>query len=190
MPSNVRIYFHARQTLGSSAREVFDLFSLDRPADVLSFELRFVRSAVATLTLFARTLTLDRPSGRFCGLDFEDVWLDKDAVLAPDGTIFFVDLEGLEEVRVEEAAVREKLEDQVYRSLYEFMFGFEQIEQERARRFGERPDRRAHFERVLAEAVKEDPFVRLAPAGGGLDLIVRNALERENLYLAFRIVDR
>jgi hypothetical protein len=189
VPSNVRIYFHARQTVGSSIRHLYDLFALESSALAVRFETNFVRSAMAMLTLYARTLAHDPTRGRYTGLDFYDVWLDKDAVLAPDGAVYFVDLEGIEEVALEEAEVREKVEDQIYRSLYEFRFAFEQIEQERVRRFGNPPDRRTHFTRILEEALRNDPFVRLRAHGPHTEVEVRNLASKENLYVGFRMVD-
>jgi hypothetical protein len=189
VPSNVRIYFHARTTVGTSVRYVFDQFGIDRSAAATAFETNLVRSSVALLTLFARTLVHDPRRDRYSGLDFHDVWLDKDAVLAPDGTVHFVDLEGIEEVAVDPTDVREKIEDQIYRSLYEFVFAYEQVEQERVRRFGGPADRRGHFERILTEALRDDPFVRLRRDGPHSVLEVRNLCSNENLYVAFRILD-
>jgi hypothetical protein len=190
VPSNVRVYFHARNTLGNNVRHVFDLFSIDGPGAALRFETNFARSAVAMLTLFARTLAFDAATGKYSGLDFHDVWLDKDAVLAPDGAVYFVDLEGIDEVSLDRGEVRERMEDQIYRSLYEFMFAFEQVEQERVRRFGEAADRRSHFERVLEEALRDDPFVRLRRDGRHLEMVVRNRCQEETFYFGFRMVDR
>lgn len=187
VPSNVRIYFHARQTLGAGVRHVFDLFGLDSSAAAVRFETNLLRSGVALLTLFARSLTHDPARDRYSGLDFHDVWLDKDAVVAPDGTIYFVDLEGIDEVSLEPSEVRERMEDQIYRSLYELTFAYEQVEEERVRRFGDALARRPHFERVVTEAVREDPYVALAREGRHLTLEVRNRLRRENLYFGFRL---
>src|SRR5208283_5471575 len=146
VPSNVRVYFHSRSTVGNDPGRVFDLYSIDSAAKAHQFETNFVRSGMALLTLFARTLTWDPARGRYSGLDFQDVWLDKDAILAPDGTVFFVDLEGIDLVSVEREGVREKMEDQIFRSLYEFMFAYEQIEGERERRFGSVGSRKRWFE--------------------------------------------
>jgi hypothetical protein len=190
VPSNVRIYFHSRSTVGNDARHVFDLFGVGSNARALQFEVEFVRSTVAMLTLFARTLAYDAGHDRFRGLDFHDVWLDKDAVLAPNGAAYFVDLEGIEEVAVERGEVVERIEDQVYRSLYEFMFAYEQIERERCRRFGESSQRREHFEGIVREALKEDPFARPTIAGRSLELEIRNLCSEEALNTRFPLVDR
>jgi hypothetical protein len=141
------------------------------------------------LTLFARTMTFDPARGLYHGLDFDDVWLDKDAVLAPDGTAYFVDLEGIVERALDRGAVREKIDDQIHRSLYELTFAYEQIEAERIRRFGSGGSRKGHFEAVLREAVKSDPYVALRQEGGNLDLLIRNNSEEESLYTKFRAVD-
>ena len=189
VPSNVRIYFHARNTVGENVRHVFDLFGIDSDERALRFETNFVRSAVAMLTLFARTLTPGAAASTFRGLDFHDVWLDKDAVVAPNGAVYFVDLEGIEEVAVERARVKEKIEDQVYRSLYELTFAYEQVEQERARRFGGHGSRKAHFEAILRAALVHDPVVGLREDGPRLEFLIRNNCQEESLYTRFPAVD-
>ncbi len=145
VPSNVRIYFHSGDTIGGNIKSIFNLFELDKNDKALEFLRNFVKSGIAYLTLFVRSLK-SNVDGTFSGLDFYDVWLDKDAVLAPDGTIYFVDLEGLEWITVEEKKISEKIEDQIYRSLYEFMYAYEQIERERKARFGDFTDRKIQFE--------------------------------------------
>lgn len=189
VPSNVRIYFHARRTVGTDPGSVFDLFGIDSPARAHGFERNFLRSGLAVLTLFARTLVWDRERDRFSGLDFADVWLDKDAVLAPDGTVFFVDLEGIEPATLDRDGVREKIEDQIFRSLYEFMFAFEQIEAERARRFGNVGSRKRYFAELVVEALQSDPFLRTRWAPEGLQLRVQNAARDESLWFDFPLVD-
>jgi hypothetical protein len=190
VPSNVRIYFHARNTVGNNVRHVFDLFRVDSNERALVFETNFLRTTVAMLTLFARTM--ERASGpdEFRGLDFHDVWLDKDAVVAPNGSVYFVDLEGIDEVAVAREGVREKIEDQVYRSLYELTFAYEQIEAERIRRFGDAGGAAEHFEGLLRAALQDDPIVRLRAVGRGLEFEIRNNCQEPSLYTRFQAVDR
>ena len=190
VPSNVRVYFHARSTIGNNIREVFDLFGVDTNEQALQFETNYIRSSLAMLTLFARTMRYERDRDRFIGLDFHDVWLDKDAVLAPDGTVFFVDLEGIEEEAVPREGVREKILDQIYRSLYEFMFGYEQIEEERTRRFGVDGARKAHFEGLVTEAVQVDEVIHVLRGDSGTKIQVRNPQSDDDLYTEFPLVDR
>jgi hypothetical protein len=115
--------------------------------------------------------------------------LDKDAVLAPDGTVYFVDLEGLEWINVAEKNVHEKIEDLIFRSLYEFMYAYEQIERERSRRFGDLMDRKAQFEYLLREALKDDDVVRVAREGDRLQLVLGNILGEKRLMKERPIID-
>jgi len=189
VPSNVRIYFHSGSTLGGNIKSVFNLFGIDSNAKALSFLRNFVKSGIAFLTLFSRTLR-SNSDGTFGGLDFYDVWLDKDAVIAPDGTVYFVDLEGLEWITVEEKKVSEKIDDQIYRSLYEFMYAYEQIEQERVARFGDGIDRKVQFEHFLREALKDDEVVDVSSEGQSLNLVIGNILRESRLTKEFAILDR
>ena len=190
VPSNVRFYFHGRKTVGSDVGHVFDLFGIRRSADAHRFQVNFVRSGVAFLTLFARTMEYDPRRERYTGLDYWDVWLDKDAVIAPDGTAYFVDLEGIDATRVDAIDLAEKLDDQIFRSLYEFMFAYEQIDRERARRFGEVGERRQRLAALLEEALRGDPFVRLADRGRSVVLELRERGTDERVNYAFPLVDR
>jgi len=188
VPSNIRIYFHSGSTIGGNIGSIFDLFGIDTDDKALVFLENFVKSGVAYLTLFARTVTKNQ-DGTYSGLDFYDVWLDKDAVLAPDGTIFFVDLEGLEWITIPENRVQEKIHDQIYRSLYEFMYAYEQIERERSKRFGNTPDRKTQFEYLLREALVDDEAVRLEREGESLELVVGNILDDDSITEKFPIID-
>jgi hypothetical protein len=189
VPSNVRIYFHSYNTIGSNAKQVFDMFGLDTEEKTFMFEVNFVRSAIAMLTLFPRTMS-KTPDGFYSGLDFYDVWLDKDAVIAPDGTIFFVDLEGIEAIQIKKEKVKDKIEEQIFRSLYEFMFAYEQIDHERRDRFNGSVDRKVQFEILLEEAVKLDPFINIIVDGATLKMLVKNALGDEELNMEFPILER
>jgi hypothetical protein len=188
VPSNVRIYFHSGSTVGGNIRSIFDLFGIDSNDKALEFLKNFVKSGIAFLTLFTRSIKSNE-DGTFSGLDFYDVWLDKDAVLAPDGTIYFVDLEGLEWITVEEKNIKEKIDDQIYRSLYEFMYAYEQIERERSARFGGTTDRKVQFEYLLREALKDDEVIDLAREGQSLELVVGNNLGEQRLIEKFPIID-
>ena len=187
VPSNVRIYFHSGSTVGRSVKSLFDFFGID-DNKALAFLKNFVKSGIAFLTLFSRSMK-SNGDGTFSGLDFYDVWLDKDAVLAPDGTVYFVDLEGLEWITVQEKKVHEKIDDQIFRSLYEFMFAYEQIERERAARFGEMLDRKAQFEYILREALRDDEVVDLAREGNSLELVIGNILGEKSLIKKFPMID-
>ena len=188
VPSNVRIYFHSGSTVGGNIRSVFDLFGIDSNYKAVDFLKNFIKSGIAYLTLFPRTIK-NNENGTFCGLDFYDVWLDKDAVLAPDGTIYFVDLEGLEWINIEEKKISEKIDDQIYRSLYEFMYAYEQIELERSARFGSVTDKKVQFEFLLKEALKDDKIVNIESEEQSLKLVIGNILDEQRLTKEFPIMD-
>jgi hypothetical protein len=188
VPSNVRIYFHSGSTVGGNISSIFDLFGIDENDKALEFLRNFVRSGIAFLTLFTRSVKSNE-DGTFSGLDFYDVWLDKDAVIAPDGTIYFVDLEGLEWITLEKEKVLEKIDDQIYRSLYEFIYAYEQIERERAARFGDVTDRRVQFEYLLRDALKDDEVIGFSRDGGSLELVIGNVLDERSIIGKFPIID-
>ena len=188
VPSNVRVYFHSGSTIGGNIGAIYEMFGIDENEKALEFLKNFVKSGIAFLTLFIRSMR-NNEDGTYSGLDFYDVWLDKDAVLAPDGTVYFVDLEGLEWINVAEKNVHEKIEDQIFRSLYEFMYAYEQIERERSRRFGDLMDRKAQFEYLLREALKDDDVVRVVREGDRLELVLGNILGEKRLMKEFPIID-
>ena len=195
IPSNVRIYFHSDWTIGDDTGELFDFFRIDSNDKAMGFLKNFVKSGVATLTLFVRSMSSNE-NGTYSGLDFYDVWLDKDAVLAPDGTIFWADLEGLQRITIGgrdradlEFNIEENMEHQIYRSLYEFMYAYEQIERERIRRFGHVTDRKVQFEYLLRDALRDDEVVGLHRGPDSLDLVIGNILGEEKLTKKFTILD-
>ncbi|MDG6933775.1 MAG: hypothetical protein JRN68_03670 [Nitrososphaerota archaeon] len=195
LPSNVRIYFHSDWTVGDDTGELFDFFGIDDNDKAMNFLMNFVRSGMAILTLFVRTMQKVE-DGAYRGLDFYDVWLDKDAVLAPDGTIYWADLEGLQEVTVRgsdrrdvEFNLEELMEHQIYRSLYEFMYAYEQIDRERVRRFGHMNDRKVQFEFLLREAIVHDEVLGLHRTSDSLELEIGNILGQESLTRKFTILD-
>jgi len=195
VPSNIRIYFHSDWTIGDDTGELFDFFRIDSNDKAMDFLTNFVKSGIAILTLFVRSMS-DNGNGTYSGLDFYDVWLDKDAVLAPDGTIFWVDLEGLQTITIGgrdranlEFNVEENMEHQIYRSLYEFMYAYEQIDRERTRRFGQATDRKTQFEYILRNALKDDAVVDLHRSADSLELVIGNILGEEKLTKNFTILD-
>ncbi len=72
VPSNVRVYFHSDKTLGGDTSWVFDLFEIDTNDKAIEFEKNFLRSGMAILTLFVRSMK-DEGDGTFSGLDYYDV---------------------------------------------------------------------------------------------------------------------
>lgn len=188
VPSNVRIYFHSDKTLGGDTSWVFDLFEIDTNEKAIEFEKNFLKSGMAILTLFVRSMK-DDGDGTFTGLDYYDVYLDKDTLIAPDGTIFWADLEGLELFNFRKKDLEEKMEYQIHRSRYEFLYAYEQIEIERTKRFGNPTDRKVHFAHLLKEALKDDDIVDLVQDGTSLNLDIGNVLGEKSARKKFTILD-
>jgi hypothetical protein len=195
LPSNIRIYFHSDWTIGDDTGELFDFFRIESNEKAMDFLRNFLKSGIAILTLFVRSMSAN-DNGTYSGLDFYDVWLDKDAVLAPDGTIFWADLEGLQAITIGgrdraelEFNIEENMEHQIYRSLYEFMYAYEQIERERIKRFGHETDRKIQFEYLLRDALRNDEVVSLHRSADSLELEIGNILGEEKLSKKFTILD-
>ena len=95
----------------------------------------------------------------------------------------------MEWITVEKKRVQEKIDDQIYRSLYEFIYAYEQIERERSKRFGNMADRKAQFEFLLREALRDDEVIDLAREGESLELIIGNIIGEQSITKKFPIID-
>lgn len=92
MPSNVRLYFESTKII-ADPNSIFSLFGLDSSKKIEQFELNFIKSGIALLSLYTRSAK--KEGENVTGIVYRDVWLDKDCVVAPNGIIYFADLEGL-----------------------------------------------------------------------------------------------
>ncbi len=188
MPSNVRLFFHSPVTLGVDSGRVFSLFGLTSFDACERFLERLARSTLAAITLYARSLRRDAATGRYVGLDYDEVYLDKDAVIAPDGTLHFADLEGVEEFfSGGPEAVRERVEMQFYRNLYEATYALEAMALETWRAFGlgsSGRDRRRWVLDVLERALHADPYARVERTASGSRVEIRPAVDPDRLALS------
>jgi hypothetical protein len=110
-----------------------EAFCISDAEDLDKFIENYIRSGMAALTLLSRTIREGDTFG-FKGLDFSDVWLDKDSVIASDGTLFFADIEGLEWIPIrdnDEAKVR--MRRQFDRNYYEFVYSLDRLLRERSK---------------------------------------------------------
>jgi hypothetical protein len=69
------------------------------------------------------------------------------------------------------------------------MYAYEQIERERYRRFGYGMDRKAQFECLLKEALRDDEIVSVERNGDRLHLVLGNILRENRLTKNFPIID-
>jgi len=183
MPSNVRVYFHSPLTFGVDTSRAFTLFGIETFEGAERFLTNLARSSFAALTLYARSLRHDAASGLYRGLDYQDVWLDKDAVVAADGTLHFADLEGIEDaIAAKPSTVQETIERQFHRHVYEASYALEALAVEVERRwrgFRGPSDRRRWILEVLQRACVADPFLSIEPTGDRLVLHIEPAVDTE-----------
>ncbi len=178
IPSNIRLYFHSDCTLGISPRKVLSIYGVESKECLDRFIENYMASGLAATTLAARTAKIvnDAHGGHFEALDYDDVWLDKDSIIAPDGTIHFADIDDLEwRVFNDEASMKKKFRRQLERNFFEFMFGLDALlseaylMQEREYSPSERRmDVAARFEMALMT----DEYVKTENTNSGLDILV------------------
>ncbi len=175
VPSNVRLYHQSEVTLGQHTAAVLREFGIEGGAALDGFIDAYIASGVGALTVFARTAR-PHPAG-VEGLDYENVWLDKDCLVAPDGTLHFADLEGLDWVLAGPGrSLGERVRDQFNGNYYEFMYGLDALAREADRLAGRSPsppERRAALVPRFEIALANDPVVRTEANGARLDLVVR-----------------
>ncbi len=174
VPSNVRVFHESEWTLGQSPTAVLDAFGVRDTPRLDAFIDRYIASGVAALTVYVRTLR--ETEWGFRGLTYADVYLDKDAVIAPDGTMFFVDLEGLDwTLGGADVPAEERIREQFNYNFYEVMYGLDILLRERERMVG-RPlrqdERRFTLPERLEMALAGDPFVRVERSKDAVDLVV------------------
>ena len=190
VPSNVRLYHHSNRTLGQHPREVLGAFGVESRESLEAFLANYLASGVAALTLFARTAR--RTGDGIAGLKYADVWLDKDCLLAPDGTLHFADLEGLwRDTARGPHQFEEFVREQFDRTFYEFMFGADlllgELEALGGRPWDQAQRRNAMISRTVA-ALEGDAFVHCEEGAAGLSLAIR-ALEPSAGALSIPMID-
>ena len=180
MPSNVRLYHGSELALGpdpADALRAFDIFDVEA---LDAFIDRFLSSGIALLTLYARSR-----------LVYDDVWLDKDALVAPNGDLCFADLEGLEPAPKDDALVATRVTEQFHRKLYEWLFAVDALLATRERLAGATltaSQRRRDLALRLELALTDDPVVALARGGDDLDLLVTPLFAPEHT-VRLRLID-
>ncbi|MEW5760336.1 MAG: hypothetical protein AB1779_06190 [Candidatus Thermoplasmatota archaeon] len=175
MPSNIRLYHQSELTLGRNTAEVLNLFNITTADELDGFIDNYISSGVAALTLFVRTM--EGSKFGFIGLDYTDVWLDKDSVLAPDGTIHFADIEGLEWVVAgQDWTLEERVRFQFERNFYEFMYCLDILLRERARltsSYSSIEDLRSTLAIRLEIALARDSFLKCESSKNSVNIVVK-----------------
>ncbi len=190
VPSNVRLYHQSEVTLGQHTAAVLREFGVADAEALDAFVDAYIASGVAALTVFVRTMRPCEWGAQ--GLDYEHVWLDKDCLVAPDGTLHFADLEGLEWVVAgQDRSLEERVREQFDHNFYEFMYGLDALMREADRTAGRTStpaERRAGLVPRFEMALANDPFVRCEPSPAGLDLAVKPR-RGSGQDVAIRVID-
>lgn len=182
VPSTVRLFHQSALALGKDCEGALAALGVETVEALDLFVDRYLASALALLTVGARSVRT-RGAGALELLDYDDAWLDKDAFVAPDGSLAFADLEALVYVEVpDEAALAARVRRQVERNAYEALYGADALLRVEER-WRERPrDQRARRE-ALAErtalAIATDPALSLIEGREGWELEVRPRLGHE-----------
>ncbi|MFX0002915.1 MAG: hypothetical protein ACFE9J_05475 [Candidatus Hermodarchaeota archaeon] len=172
VPSNVRLYFESSNVI-ANPDSIFRLFEIDTIEKVEKFELNFIKTGIALLTLYTRSAIIE--GNDIKGIYYQDVWLDKDCVVAPDGKIHFADIEGFiwKKVSMDEYEKTQKKEwDKL---VYEFLYALVQIDsyrhllQERQIHW---PRQREELALVIYEALNKDFFTTVENKNENLTIIV------------------
>jgi len=172
MPSNVRLYFESNDLISEPAY-IFSLFGLNSEKEIEQFELNFIKSGAALLTLYSRTVKQE--ADKVSGLVYRDVWFDKDCVVAPDGTIHFADLEGL---RWQTDPINEYSETALYeweRLAFEFLFALIKIDTYRLKledRQLKWPKQREELALLVHLALSKDKYAHPEQKDKNLNIIV------------------
>ncbi len=190
VPSNIRLYHQSKMTLGQTTAGVLKAFGINTVEQLDTFVDNYISSGIAALTLFARTLR-DSKYG-YEGLDYVNVWLDKDSVIAPDGRIHFADIEGLDWVAAGgEVSLRKHILSQFNRNYYEFMYGLDALLRERCvlKHEGfEIEDIRSTLAVRFEMALNKDRFIEFNSSCDLVDIVIL-PLIREAEPVTVRLLD-
>ncbi|MGE0790321.1 MAG: hypothetical protein AB7S26_31890 [Sandaracinaceae bacterium] len=192
VPSDVRLFHSDARALGREPLAVLDAFGVRDVGALDELIHRYLRSGLAAITIFARSAR-PTPDGRIEGLDYRDAWLDKDALIAPDGTVVLVDLESFDwHPTTHREDVAHRVTKQIDRNLYELLYGLDALLDVRDRWRERATDVKARRAETIARvglAVVGDEHVRALERDDGLDLEIRVASLEDAPSVRVRLLD-
>jgi hypothetical protein len=125
VPSNIRLYFESDNVM-ANPNSIFKLFGINSLQAIEEFEINFIKSGVSLLTLFTRSAKVQ--GNEVTGICYQDVWFDKDCVVAPDGIIYFADIEGFVWKRIPLNRYIDIQTKEWQKLVYEFLYALVQID--------------------------------------------------------------
>ncbi len=172
LPSNVRLYFESSHVIANPS-SVFQLFEIDNIERAENFELNFIKSGIALLTLYTRSAIIE--GNEIKGIFYQDVWLDKDCVVAPNGTIHFADIEGFIWKKVPMDEYKETQKKEWQKLVYEFLYALVQLDSYRhllEERQISWQKQREELALLIYEALNKDFFTYVENINENLTIIV------------------
>ena len=189
VPSNIRLFHQSDLTLGQSPDIVLKRFGIFDSEGLDQFINNYIASGLAIITVLVRSLTFNSQTQQFEALDFTDVWLDKDSIIAPDGTIFFIDLEGLDWINIpNQEILKKKVLKQINRNYYEFMYCLDLLLKEKDNllsRHSSQRQKRETLATYIDLATIGDPFLKTELQTTYLDLIIDPKHNFEQIKVRF-----
>lgn len=174
VPSAVRLFHQSALALGRDCEAALEALGVASVEALDAFVDRYLASALALLTVGARSARVRGPA--FELLDYDDAWLDKDAFVSPDGALAFADLEALVWTEVaDEAALAARIRRQLERNAYEVLYGLDallRIEERWRDRPRHQAERRAALGLRTELAAVSDPGLRVHRGQNGWDLVI------------------
>ncbi|MFX1478294.1 MAG: hypothetical protein ACFFCI_09185 [Promethearchaeota archaeon] len=172
IPSNIRLYFESADVIAKPG-SIFQLFEINTSEKAENFELNFIKSGIALLTLYTRSATIE--GDKVKGISYQDVWLDKDCVVAPDGTIHFADIEGFIWKKVTLDKYQDIQKKEWQKLVYEFLYALVQIDSYRhllEKRNMSWTKQREELTLMIYEALNKDFFTYVENVNGNLTIII------------------
>lgn len=125
VPSNIRLYFESTQVI-TNPKSIFSLFEINSAEKAEQFELNFIKSGIALLSLYARSAKIE--GKQISGIIYKDVWFDKDCVVAPDGIIHFADIEGFIWKNISIKEYDKTIKEEWQKLVFEFLYALIKID--------------------------------------------------------------
>ncbi len=183
VPSNIRLYHQSEITVGQTTAGALRAFEITTVEELDMFIDNYISSGIAALTLYARTLRHCKHG--FEGLDYVDVWLDKDSVIARDGTIHFADIEGLDWLVAGcDLSLEKRIRRQFDRNFYEFMYGLDALMRERISFTNtslNAEDLRSALAIRFEIALGNDSFVKCEHSAKSMDIVIKPRIGAESV---------
>lgn len=175
VPSNIRLYFESEHVIANPS-SIFSLFEINTAKTIEDFELNFIKSGIALLTLYSRSAKL--AGNEIKGIIYQDVWLDKDCIVAPDGIIHFADIEGLIWKSVLKKGFVEIQKQEWQKLVYEFLYALFKVDTYRhiiEERKINWETQREELALLISQALSKDLFCYAEHRNG--DLVIKIEVE-------------